>query len=231
MPSIINSDDGVVSGTSGLKTTGGNDGILALQNNGTTNVTVTAAGNVGIGTASPSGRLSTAVPDGVTNALYAERTGGSPVQLSVTFANQYSNLISSQVLSLHAGSVERGRFDTSGNFLFNSGYGSVATAYGCRAWVNFNGTSTVAIRASGNVTSITDNGTGDYTANFTSAMPDANYCVAGTAGVGATTAFNSVIVGTGTAAHLAAGSVRFTTKNLSGPNINDVDQIQLAIFR
>jgi hypothetical protein len=58
---------------------------------------------------------------------------------------------------------------------FNSGYGSVATAYGCRAWVNFNGTGTVAIRASGNVSSITDNGVGQYTINFTSAMPDTNY--------------------------------------------------------
>jgi hypothetical protein len=47
--------------------------------------------------------------------------------------------------------------------------------YACRAWVNFNGTSTVAIRGSGNVSSITDNGTGDYTVNFTNAMPDANY--------------------------------------------------------
>ena len=45
----------------------------------------------------------------------------------------------------------------------------------CRAWVNFNGTGTVAIRADGNVSSITDNGTGDYTVNFTTAMPDANY--------------------------------------------------------
>ena len=45
----------------------------------------------------------------------------------------------------------------------------------CRAWVNFNGTGTVAIRASFNVSSITDNGTGDYTINFTTAMPDANY--------------------------------------------------------
>jgi hypothetical protein len=44
-----------------------------------------------------------------------------------------------------------------------------------RAWVNFNGTGTVAIRASFNVSSITDNGTGDYTVNFTTAMPDANY--------------------------------------------------------
>jgi len=51
----------------------------------------------------------------------------------------------------------------------------------CRAWVNFNGTGAVAIRASGNVSSITDNGTGDYTVNFTTAMTDANYSIAGTA--------------------------------------------------
>jgi len=50
-----------------------------------------------------------------------------------------------------------------------------APVYAARAWVNFNGTGTVAIRASGNVSSITDNGTGDYTVNFTTAMPDANY--------------------------------------------------------
>ena len=47
--------------------------------------------------------------------------------------------------------------------------------YSCRAWVNFNGTGTVAIRASGNVTDITDGGTGIYTVNFTTSMPDANY--------------------------------------------------------
>ena len=47
----------------------------------------------------------------------------------------------------------------------------------CKAWVNFNGTNTVAIRASFNVSSITDNGTGNYTVNFTNAMPDANFAV------------------------------------------------------
>jgi len=52
-----------------------------------------------------------------------------------------------------------------------------APSYSARAWVNFNGTGTVAIRASGNVSSITDNGTGDYTVNFTTAMSDANYAV------------------------------------------------------
>lgn len=46
-----------------------------------------------------------------------------------------------------------------------------------KAWVNFNGTGTVAIRAAFNVSSITDNGTGDYTINFTTALADANYSV------------------------------------------------------
>jgi hypothetical protein len=67
--------------------------------------------------------------------------------------------------------------NASSNLLMNSGYGSDAVAYGCRAWVNFNGTGTIAIRASANVTSLTDNGTGNYTVNLTNAMPDANYSV------------------------------------------------------
>lgn len=53
-----------------------------------------------------------------------------------------------------------------------------APIYACRAWVNFNGTGTVAIRASGNVSSITDNGVGNYTVNFTTAMADVNYSAA-----------------------------------------------------
>jgi len=67
--------------------------------------------------------------------------------------------------------------DSSSNLQFNSGYGSVATAYGCRAWVNFNGTGTVAIRGSGNVSSITDLGVGNYDVNFGTNMADTNYAV------------------------------------------------------
>jgi hypothetical protein len=52
-----------------------------------------------------------------------------------------------------------------------------APSYTCRAWVNFDGTGTPAIREDGNVSSITDNGTGSYTVNFTTAMPDTNYSV------------------------------------------------------
>lgn len=83
----------------------------------------------------------------------------------------------------NSGSVtDVARFTSAGVFSFNSGYGSVAAAYGCRAWVNFNGTGTPAIRASANVTSITDNGVGDYTINITTAMPDANYSISSLCG-------------------------------------------------
>lgn len=68
----------------------------------------------------------------------------------------------------------------------NDDTGVLATQNGmtgiAKAWVNFNGTGTVAIRNSFNVSSITDNGTGDYTVNFTTAMPNANYAPSGFAG-------------------------------------------------
>jgi len=70
--------------------------------------------------------------------------------------------------------------DTSGNLSFNSGYGSAAVAYGCRAWIRFTVPSgTPTISASGNISSITDNGSGDFTFNFTTAMPDTNYAFVG----------------------------------------------------
>ena len=71
--------------------------------------------------------------------------------------------------------------DNSQNLKFNSGFGSVATAYGCRAWINFDGTGTPSIRGSGNVTSITDNGTGNYTINLTTSLTDGNFSVVASA--------------------------------------------------
>ena len=121
----------------------------------------------------------------------------------------------------------------SGDMSFNSGYGSAAVAYGCRAWVNFNGTGTVAIRASGNVSSITDNGTGDYTVNFTTAMPDADYCgVAlpndGSAGTNLVIACeNSTRTKTTSAFHVwtAYGG------NLVNKTLFDVNTVNVSIFR
>jgi len=73
--------------------------------------------------------------------------------------------------------AERMRITANGDLLFNSGYGSAATAYGCRAWVNFSG-ATPSIRASGNVSSVSKTAAGDYTINFTNAMPDTSYTTA-----------------------------------------------------
>ena len=124
--------------------------------------------------------------------------------------------------------VERFKADSSGNFKFNSGYGSVATAYGCRAWVNFNGTGTVAIRGSGNVTSITDNGTGDYTVNLTNALPDANYAGVVTAG---DYVMNGRNAGGYSNATRLAGSYRVYTINASQSAVLDCDTVYIAIFR
>lgn len=69
--------------------------------------------------------------------------------------------------------------------------------YAARAWVNFNGVGTVAIRSAVNVSSITDLGSGTYSVNMTTAMPDANYAVVGSGdytGTATTPVFNYDIV-------------------------------------
>ena len=99
----------------------------------------------------------------------------------------------------------------------------------CKAWVNFNGTSTVAIRASYNVSSITDNGVGDFTVNFTNALTDANYAFAlSTTSMGATAA--PVIVLREIAAPFITSSlIRISTGNIS--SVTDPTYLSVAIFR
>jgi hypothetical protein len=118
--------------------------------------------------------------------------------------------------------------DASGVLQMNSGYGSNAAAYGCRAWVNFNGTGTVAIRDSANVSSITDRGTGTYTVNFTTAMVDANYAVGGVAGGGDSSLFNLGTSFTTIPQSVSACPVATTYAN--GSNY-DVIMISVIIFR
>jgi len=103
--------------------------------------------------------------------------------------------------------------------------------YMCRAWVNFNGTGTVAISADGNVTSITDDGTGQYTVNFTTAMPDANYALVGSVNrANGDTVLNALSVQLNGTTPLATGSAAIivTGQNNSG---SDRNTISVAIFR
>jgi len=109
-----------------------------------------------------------------------------------------------------------------------------APIYPCRAWVNFNGTGTVAIRDSGNVSSITDNGTGDYTVNLTTALSDINYSTVITYSqnygiarcVGAQLYFNG---STGTEVAPTTSAARFVTTDESAAY--DAKYICVAIFR
>lgn len=107
-----------------------------------------------------------------------------------------------------------------------------APIYPCRAWVNFNGTGTVAIRDSGNVTSITDNGTGDYTVNFTTAMPDVNYSFVGTSTVDPTNTARQL--GVFIADHVTtptSSAIRIQTRSTSNATPIDPNWVYSAIFR
>ena len=94
-----------------------------------------------------------------------------------------------------------------------------------KAWVNFNGTGTVAIRASFNVSSITDNGTGIYTVNFTTAMADANYCAIASKGGQETTSTDNIRIPITTAPTTSAIQVQYSNGN------QDSAYVFVAIFR
>ena len=167
-----------------------------------------ASGNVGIGV-TPSTYTSFSgvlVIGGVGNSLLAQSGVSAQVDLTnnavynAGYKYAISDYATEYIQTAGAHTLRTAPSGTAGNSItwtnqmnvtnagllqFNSGYGSAATAYGCRAWVNFNGTGTVAIRASGNVSSITDNGTGNYTVNFTTALVDANYSTVAASGTGA----------------------------------------------
>ena len=100
----------------------------------------------------------------------------------------------------------------------------------CRAWVNFNGTSTVAIRDQFNVSSITDNGTGLYTVNFTTAMPDANYIVTGST-VGNATNEGQFVTGSNNSSSQTTSSAQFAVMFCTNASRNDVGQVNVTIFR
>jgi len=261
------------------------DGSAAIQVGGTDYITISSAGAATF-VASP-----TTVQAG---------TAAAP---AITFSGDPNTGIYSpgaDRIGFAEGGTQVGEFDASGNFLFNSGYGSTAIAYGCIAWVNWNGTAntnlsgtysqsgttvtvtatahgliagnsiysdittgtavdgvyTVAtvtdantftytagtslttsgnitlirstIRASGNVSSVADNATGDYSVNFSVAMPDANYCIS--TNLGYTAALTSESARASTAKTYAVGSIRVVNQSGSGA-ASDYAFQTVAVFR
>jgi hypothetical protein len=119
------------------------------------------------------------------------------------------------------------KFDTLSNVAGTQTVPVATVAQGsAKAWVNFNGTGTVAIRASFNVTSITDNGAGNYTANFTTAFSDTNYAVIGSSRNNSGDGWNFTMPTSGTK---TTSAVQINSGNATGDN--DSAEVNVAVFR
>ena len=299
---------------------------MIFHTGGSARVTIDTSGNVGIGAdavASLQVSKLTTVLSGTGNAFgvyvyptssgacyidaLTNLTGVTDLSLRTYNNGTYNTFIGTAgggtATIFPVGGTERMRINSTGNLLFNSGYGSVATAYGCRAWVNFSGTgsgtfaggastvtriaasttatittttahglitgnsvwaltgvvagaytvtvlttttftiTTVAttvltavaitfavnsIRASGNVSSITDNGVGDYTVNFTTAMPDDNYSISG---MPRKSTDGNVTISYHCSTAPTTSACRITTNQASTGALQDGDICSFQIFR
>ena len=217
---------------------------LTLPTTNGTLVLADSSGNVGIGTNSPSNKLDISggnvrVSNSGTDIYYAlENTASGGRNWTITATATGSGEGAGFFLIKDTTTpASRLRIDSSGNLQFNSGYGSAATAYGCRAWAKFDGTAvTPSPSASGNISSITDGGTGVYTMNFTTAMPDANYSMHVVIGQQAT---STRILSTNCPSTAAPTTSAFQFRTYQGSasdggggyTLTDMAHISVAVFR
>lgn len=216
---ILDSNNNLIQGDFDNATLNNRTKLQTTTTNATTNVYVVPNGS------STSAGVSVANNSSLTNASkIVMATNGSTDTQIISGVNGSGTYLP---LSFYTNDTLAAQVTTAGNLSFNSGYGSVAVAYGCRAWVKFNGTGTVAINGSGNVSSITDTGIGTYTVNFTTAMPDTNYSVTSIAD---DNGGNNPFI-------ITVRSSGYVTSNIqigvwvSGIGRSDPTQVNVAIFR
>ena len=202
---------GTTSGTA-IAISGDTSGQLVLQTNGTTTAVTISTGQV-VTLAQP-----LPVASGGSGVTTSTGTGAVVLSTSPALTTPALGTPASGVLTNCTGAVVAALSTASGS----------APSYSARAWVNFNGSGTPAIRASGNVSSITDNGTGDYTVNFTTAMPDADYCVAGTGGASPN---QGAMLNKSDVGSQSTTAVRVVNYNTGVGALYDSVQVHVAVIR
>lgn len=223
-----------VTGAVGIGVTASDTAKLAVQGVGQASNTYTDAGN---------GGATLRVVDSATaiNAGGVILVGGKSASVFAGLKGQLTDGSNNTVGSLgvlvrrattDAALTEVARYSVDGSqSSVIPGGSTLYPEFKCRAWVNFNGTGTVAIRGSGNVTSITDNAVGDYTINFTTALPDANYSFVAASQRNAATSLSCVSVSDATAPTASALRVLNTTQAAATSTGADSAYVCVSIFR
>lgn len=189
--------------------------VLAINNAGTAEVAINnLAGGLDL---SESGVISTTAEGGAGGADSANVIYSTTARANVAYKVMGFIDLTEAVAGTH---------DTNPTLIQGAG-GNAVTALSptAKAWVNFNGSGTVAIRGQFNVSSITDNGVGDYTANFTNAMNDTNYCAVGNNGVLGASSTRTTNPHT-----MSTSNYRFEATGSTTGALTDADVIMLSIF-
>jgi len=240
---ILTTNAAVTVGQGGTGQTSYTDGQLLIGNttgNTLTKATLTAGTGISVTNGNGSISIASTVTGTVTSVAATVPSflsiSGTPITSSGTLAITYSGTAlpvanggTGVTTSTGSGANVLGTSPTLTTPTINSA--QVATVLGsaplymCRAWVNFNGTGTVAMRDSGNVSSITDNGVGNYTVNFTTAMTDANFCSVAS-GRRSATAVDGIVISDS----YSSSSHTVRTSNGNGA-FEDFSFVNVAIFR
>ena len=214
----------------------GSDGLVKVLVDGSEKVRINNNGQIGINTTSPDTFIHVGSATTNTHFLKFEADMGAST-------NRVFNIFGPDT----ANSTAPFTFQTGNGYLFkcdaehsfeidsnrivkvNNGFGSLAPIYGIRAWMRYRG-DTNALDGSANVSSVTDNATGDFTMNFTTAMSDANYGILGTTGYN-DTSLNIGIRNNGTHEAPTTTTMRFCVGVNYNSSLSDERYISIAIVR
>ena len=227
----------IITGNTSVETSDtGSDGLVKVLVDGSEKVRINNNGQIGINTTSPDTFIH--VGSATTNTHFlkfeADMGAGNNRVLNIfgpdidnttaPFTFQTGNGYLFKCDAEHSFEIDSNRI-----VKVNNGFGSLAPIYGIRAWMRYRG-DTNALDGSANVSSVTDNATGDFTMNFTTAMSDANYAVIGEVGYN-DSSINTAITSSGTHQAPTTTTMRFCVGVNYNSSLSDERYISIAIVR